>query len=237
MGKGTKIINSVIVIIAFIAIFAVISGICGDNGYGPGIFGLITLSALIFALKTIWKNNDDNEPSSDSSTQSSKDISSPMKKEILSQIDVKSIFSNKHTSGYDSDKRQINEQSNVDQRLFMICYNCNKEIPSDSEFCPICGIKLYETCPKCGKKYSSQYKICNKCGTVREEFLKEQRERQMELLRTQKEIEEQQKEQLRKQREIDEQEGKQQEKVLCIFISLIFVVILIILIAIILGKE
>lgn len=57
----------------------------------------------------------------------------------------------------------------------MVCYNCANVIPRDSEYCPCCRIKLYEVCPKCGHRYSSQYKICNKCGTDREEYLAEQR--------------------------------------------------------------
>ena len=58
---------------------------------------------------------------------------------------------------------------------FIVCYNCSNAIPTDSEYCPCCGTKLFVVCPKCGHRYSSQYKICNKCGTNKEEYLKEQR--------------------------------------------------------------
>ena len=58
---------------------------------------------------------------------------------------------------------------------FLVCYNCANVIPVDSEYCPCCRTKLFEVCPKCGHRYSSQYKICNKCGTDREEYLAEQR--------------------------------------------------------------
>lgn len=47
---------------------------------------------------------------------------------------------------------------------FILCYKCSNIIPSDSVFCPYCGIQLYVKCAKCGHVYSSQYKICNKCG-------------------------------------------------------------------------
>lgn len=52
----------------------------------------------------------------------------------------------------------------------MVCYACSEIIPADSEYCPHCRKKLYETCPKCGAKYSSQYRVCNKCGTDRSQY-------------------------------------------------------------------
>lgn len=52
----------------------------------------------------------------------------------------------------------------------MVCYACSEIIPSDSEYCPHCRKKLYETCPKCGAKYSSQFNVCNKCGTDRVQY-------------------------------------------------------------------
>lgn len=83
------------------------------------------------------------------------------------------------TSGYGSgnDLRNSSKQnvSGNGREQFMVCYNCANVIPVDSEYCPCCRTKLYEVCPKCGHRYSSQYKICNKCGTDREEYLAEQR--------------------------------------------------------------
>lgn len=52
----------------------------------------------------------------------------------------------------------------------MVCYACNEIIPSNSEYCPYCKKKLYETCPKCGATYSSQFNVCNKCGTDRVQY-------------------------------------------------------------------
>mgnify|MGYP004571980937 CR=1 FL=1 len=71
-----------------------------------------------------------------------------------------------------SSKQNVNRNSG---EQFMVCYNCANVIPIDSEYCPCCRTKLYEVCPKCGHRYSSQYKICNKCGTDREGYLAEQR--------------------------------------------------------------
>lgn len=61
-----------------------------------------------------------------------------------------------------------------------VCYSCGEIIPTDSQFCPICGKELWVECPNCGNDYSSQYSICNHCGTNREQFLKEQRKREAE---------------------------------------------------------
>lgn len=87
------------------------------------------------------------------------------------------------TSGYGSSNANTQNSNNSSERCgvmnnreqFMVCYHCANIIPADSEYCPCCGIKLFETCPKCGHKYSSQYKICNRCGTNSEEYLAEQR--------------------------------------------------------------
>ena len=90
MEKWKKIVITVTAIIVFIAIFAVITGISSDLGHGTGIFGLIALSALIFALKYIWKNNDDEEHSSVSSTQAGKTICSSQNKQPNSKMDIRS---------------------------------------------------------------------------------------------------------------------------------------------------
>lgn len=50
----------------------------------------------------------------------------------------------------------------------MVCYKCNGNLPSEAEYCPRCGIKLYVICPKCNNKYSSEYYFCYKCGTKRD---------------------------------------------------------------------
>jgi RNA polymerase subunit RPABC4/transcription elongation factor Spt4 len=68
-----------------------------------------------------------------------------------------------------------------------VCYSCGEIIPSDSEYCPYCKKKLYETCPKCGATYSSQFKVCNKCGTDRREFLNRQRKEEEQIREKEKE--------------------------------------------------
>ena len=69
----------------------------------------------------------------------------------------------------------------------MVCYACNEIIPSNSEYCPYCKKKLYETCPKCSATYSSQFKVCNKCGTDRREFLNRQRKEEEQIREKEKE--------------------------------------------------
>ena len=51
------------------------------------------------------------------------------------------------------------------------CYNCSKQIPANSKFCPYCAVELYITCPKCGYNYSTQYPICNQCGTNYKDYM------------------------------------------------------------------
>lgn len=89
---------------------------------------------------------------------------------------------------------------------FMVCYNCANVIPVDSEYCPCCRIKLYEVCPKCGHRYSSQYKICNKCGTNKEEYLEEQRV--LELHRK----EEERKQKIEREKRLEEQKKDEQQR-------------------------
>ena len=87
MEKWKKIVITVISVIAFIIIFATI----GNSGIpGAGILELITLSALIFALKYIWKNNDEKEHSSVSSAQAEKTICSSQNKQPNSKMDIRS---------------------------------------------------------------------------------------------------------------------------------------------------
>ena len=90
----------------------------------------------------------------------------------------------------------------------MICYKCGNDIPSDSEYCPFCGIKLFVTCPKCGHTHSSQYPICNKCGTNRANYIAEQ-----QRLKEERIIEEKQKriaaERLAKERAIQEEKARE----------------------------
>jgi len=71
----------------------------------------------------------------------------------------------------------------------MTCFKCGNTIPIDSKFCPVCQVRLFEVCPKCGHKFSAKYANCNECGTNREEFLKllKEREEEQELQRRRQE--------------------------------------------------
>lgn len=123
-------------------------------------------------------------------------------------VSPKNVASNASnpTLGYGSGNDSYNSpkrsgiRNNGEQ--FMVCYKCANVIPVDSEYCPCCRTKLYEVCPKCGHRYSSQYKICNKCGTNKEEYIEEQRK-----------IERQQREEARQRQEAarKEEEARQRE--------------------------
>ena len=65
MSKASKIVVTIVIIIAFMAIFGIIVGVRGDNGNStPGIFGLIVFAGMIGAVRAIWKKdqNEDNHP-------------------------------------------------------------------------------------------------------------------------------------------------------------------------------
>ena len=65
MSKASKIVVTIVIIIAFMAIFGIIVGVRGDNGNStPGIFCLIVFAGMIGAVRAIWKKdqNEDNHP-------------------------------------------------------------------------------------------------------------------------------------------------------------------------------
>jgi len=46
----------------------------------------------------------------------------------------------------------------------MQCSRCQRESPSDAEFCPACGARLVRFCTECGNACSSLHRFCTKCG-------------------------------------------------------------------------
>ena len=63
MEKSTKIILTIIIVVVFIILSAVVTGIRSDAGAAtPGIFGIILFAALIGGLRAVWKKdkNEDN---------------------------------------------------------------------------------------------------------------------------------------------------------------------------------
>ena len=65
MEKSTKIILTVIIVVVFIILSAVVTGIRNDSGAAtPGIFGIILFAALIGGLRAVWKKdkNEENHP-------------------------------------------------------------------------------------------------------------------------------------------------------------------------------
>ena len=62
MEKGTKIIATIIIVIVFIGLSAVVTGIRSDAGAAtPGIFGIILFAALIGGLRAVWKKDKDED--------------------------------------------------------------------------------------------------------------------------------------------------------------------------------
>lgn len=84
---------------------------------------------------------------------------------------------NYHSQGNYSQSNSSYNEDNTSLKT-MVCYACGEIIPINSEYCPHCRKKLYETCPKCGNKFSSQYLNCNQCGTNMSQYLEEERERE-----------------------------------------------------------
>lgn len=72
MNKTAKIIVTIILIFAFLFLFAIVNGVREASGaHTPGILGLILLAALYGAIRAIWKKekNDKNDNHSDSMLQ------------------------------------------------------------------------------------------------------------------------------------------------------------------------
>lgn len=98
----------------------------------------------------------------------------------------------------------------LNQTGYMLCYNCHKIIPSDSEYCPFCGNLLFITCPKCEHRHSSEYPICNKCGTDRKTYIVEQKRLEQQEVEEQRRRSEQQR--IEEQRRRDAEEKRRQEE-------------------------
>lgn len=62
MQKTTKVIVTIVIIVVWLVLSAVNTGIRSDAGYStPGIIGIILLVAMIGAIRAVWKkDNDDN---------------------------------------------------------------------------------------------------------------------------------------------------------------------------------
>ena len=56
MSKSAKVILTIVVVVLFIVLSAVITGIRSDAGNAtPGILAIVLFALLIIALRTIWK--------------------------------------------------------------------------------------------------------------------------------------------------------------------------------------
>ena len=100
------------------------------------------------------------------------------------------------------------QRYSLDKDSFTVCYACNEAIPSNSRFCPMCGVELFVACPKCGFVYSSQFPFCSQCGTNRTEYLDKQNIRKERRSIVKKNKEKEKEEMLERIREVD---SKQRE--------------------------
>ena len=111
-------------------------------------------------------------------------------------------------SGYDNSagNSHLNSSNTMEyaSNRTTACYACGEIIPSDAEYCPYCRKKLYNSCPKCGKEYSSQFKNCPKCGTNRVQYIKRLRAEEEAAKRVEEE-------KRRKQREWEKREKERQQ--------------------------
>ncbi len=119
-------------------------------------------------------------------------------------------------NGFDPDTKGVSHLSpgsttpggiSVTDSKNMLCYSCGEIIPGDSVFCPICRTRLYVTCPKCGRSYSSQYDNCNQCGTNRQDYLDKLEQEKQKKLR-----EEAEKQKIESLKRKEEQERQRREE-------------------------
>ena len=62
MSKLAKVLVTAVILVIFIAIFAVITGVRGDAGHStPGIFGLLVFAGMIGAIRAVWKSGDEDK--------------------------------------------------------------------------------------------------------------------------------------------------------------------------------
>ena len=68
MSKLAKVLITAAIIIIFIAIFAVITGVRSDAGHStPGILGLIVFAGMIGGIRAVWKSGDEDKKDDNSS--------------------------------------------------------------------------------------------------------------------------------------------------------------------------
>lgn len=61
MQKSSKVIVTIVAVVLFFILSAVVTGVRSGAGHStPGFLGIILAVALIGALRAIWKKNDDN---------------------------------------------------------------------------------------------------------------------------------------------------------------------------------
>lgn len=67
MSKASKIIVTIVIIVVFIFLYAIIVGVRSEAGNStPGILGLVVFAGMIGAIRAVWKKdideNGDNHP-------------------------------------------------------------------------------------------------------------------------------------------------------------------------------
>lgn len=106
----------------------------------------------------------------------------------------------------------LGRDNNSKMENLTVCFACGEIISINAEYCPKCGQKQKERCPKCGNIYSAEYEYCDACGTNRVAYLKELQQRKQEKKRQEEEARKR-KDEEQKKKEIEqaiEQKQKQE---------------------------
>ena len=68
MSKLAKVLFTAVILVIFIAIFAVITGVRGDAGHStPGIVGLLVFAGMIGGIRAGWKSGHEDKKDDNSS--------------------------------------------------------------------------------------------------------------------------------------------------------------------------
>ena len=72
MSKLSKILVTIVVIVLFLGIFTILSGVASSSGgHVPGVIGLIIFGGMFGAIRAIWKKNKPNEDNNDNKNNES----------------------------------------------------------------------------------------------------------------------------------------------------------------------
>lgn len=69
MEKSGKVVATVIAVLVFIVLFAIVCGVSGDAGRStPGFIGIVLTVAVVYAVRAIWKKDNNNDGNGNNSS-------------------------------------------------------------------------------------------------------------------------------------------------------------------------